>query len=1220
MPLFFYPLMPKLSKLEFATLVRSMPGASEEEIFAAAEQKEAESYEQSPEQAPAAPEQSMLGQAWDFVRTPLTDAPSRYLGDLAEKLDRPSADGRPVHPLASFGAGAVKGVGDLASQMTSPLDLALSLVGFGGHAAGARGALGISKAARNLETGLMAPIIAEGGVNAATGIAEGDATKAGMGVLQAAGGGIGAKVARQHSFPTGKVRDAYMQSQGRPTARPELTTVLDEDLATQTANAYEAMKHTPNDPQVKASYEALVDEVERQYDFVTKQAGVKVEPYNVKGDEANYANADAMRKDIAENNRLTYYPSDDGFGLNAPEELVHPMMGRGKNGMRVNDMFRVIHDYFGHGVDKGNSFQRLGERRAFEEHSSMMPEEAKGAMATETHGQNSWVHAGPHVQRNADGSLPQPGQDTYAPRYADQKAGILPEEFQSAAPSASAPTAASRGIGTEAPSPSPQAYGLDDAAVKVGELTATKGGASFNLHKGDLAGSDHYAVSVFPERGEILDGPVSPEQLRDFIGKNADLLEDPTNSIGTWHNQEDGKTYLDISVTVPSLDDALRLGREKGQIAIFDLKNFDEIKVPQSGVTAAAPAVTRAAGDVGPEFHAVEASSGAPAKGAPFTEPEGGVPMGKAQADAEKARVDAVRREAAMERGEKPLPRGGGSTTALSVASGAVVPLIGEGNVLDFGDEDTNNMVRAGLGGLGLLGVGKVLAKTPKPLGVAKTAKGFQAYHPVTGRQVKIGLGETADNLRKPLVTEGIEPKWEGEFAKVGLKNGSAPPAKSFDELVSVTKKGQLRFNKEVEARLRTLYRYGQEKFAAEDGAEWLKNGILDDMLKFLPVEKPATASHRLFGSLSPATDVIGNMIDMMRVGLRTKKHHERGTLELTPEFAKDKLMTGVGNKPSKAPNVVRSLKGEPLQSYGKPDPFSEGKVDDLARGMAGEPDAIPFDMWWARALGLPNDAQPLNGFSYKLLFEAGAEIARKNGEDPFPFMAKVWAAMKHLHGGGGGVAPNKLARDMGLGQVDLFDKSTLPSGKAGQKMLKQVQQGGSELLGGLGVNERADATLRQADDARHLLKVAEDTGFKGLRTGRFNKMENAIKKQAYKKFVTDRAEGVSFKQGQADAAEWTSQQLAKLRNKMGDSKDALREHLTAKLAEGELPIDVDSKILMQRVEEILNPASADAARYRQATSKSVPSKTKGKGPSQLNFSDLNLDTLVSFAKPFGGR
>jgi hypothetical protein len=428
------------------------------------------------------------------------------------------------------------------------------------------------------------------------------------------------------------------------------------------------------------------------------------------------------------------------------------------------------------------------------------------------------------------------------------------------------------------------------------------------------------------------------------------------------------------------------------------------------------------------------------------------------------------------------------------------------------------------------------------------------------------------------MTTSGIAKGWEQRLARVGLREGQPPPAKSLQEL-STIRHGKLHFNKEVEARLRTLFQYGNTLFK-DGGAEWLENGILDDLLKFLPVENPKVASHRLFGATSPAQEVPGNLMDTLRVAIRAKLRQASGKLDLSREGVQNDLMRGIGNRPSKAGNVQRALTGEQLQSYPAPDPLPAGKTEDLAKGMAGEVDAIPFDMWWARAVGLKHDAQPANGLSYKLLYEAGADIARREGVDPFPFMAKVWAAMKHLHSSGdGGIAPNALARDIGLGQANLFDGSTTPGGAEGQKMLRQIMKGGAELLGPTGVSKRAAKTLEEEAQARHLMKVAKDSGFKGLRVMRSTKIENRLDKQSYREQVTERAENVPFRAAVKNAEQQTRARLNSLRDRERKSVQRLVKHLAQQWAKGTpeqpgLPLQKPSKAeLEQKALDLLFPS-----------------------------------------------
>jgi hypothetical protein len=182
-----------LSKSQFAALMRDNPDATEDDILKLAAEKEATPHQSG---------QSTLGKVWEWANAPLTDAPSRVAKAAADKIDSPSLDRDPLTAkLEGFKAGAVQGLGDVASSLTSPLNAGLTLLGLGGEAAGARGLLGISRAARGAEAALSAPLVAEGAKNAVEGVSEGDYGKLGAGALEAAGGALGVKGAFKHAFP-----------------------------------------------------------------------------------------------------------------------------------------------------------------------------------------------------------------------------------------------------------------------------------------------------------------------------------------------------------------------------------------------------------------------------------------------------------------------------------------------------------------------------------------------------------------------------------------------------------------------------------------------------------------------------------------------------------------------------------------------------------------------------------------------------------------------------------------------------------------------------------------------------------------------------------------------------------------------------------------------------------------------------------------------------------
>lgn len=110
------------------------------------------------------------------------------------------------------------------------------------------------------------------------------------------------------------------------------------------------------------------------------------------------------------------------------------------------------------------------------------------------------------------------------------------------------------------------------------------GGSSINQEGQNIFGTKNYSVSVHPDRSKIIDGKeITEEDILDFAEANADLLEDKMNFIGTWYNEQDGKTYMDISTYTPDKQKAIDMARKANQIAIFDLFAAEEIDTEGTG-------------------------------------------------------------------------------------------------------------------------------------------------------------------------------------------------------------------------------------------------------------------------------------------------------------------------------------------------------------------------------------------------------------------------------------------------------------------------------------------------------------------------------------------------------------------------------------------------------------------------------------------------------------
>ena len=176
---------------------------------------------------------------------------------------------------------------------------------------------------------------------------------------------------------------------------------------------------------VARSYDALIDETLAQ-GRALQDAGVDIR-FLKEGMSDPYAKSPAMGyADLVRNNRLYVFPTDFGFGSSAAFDPVdNPLLkGIGKFGDKpnavANDAFRAVHDLFGHFAPGNPFFRHKGEDRAWNVHARMFSPEARGAMTTETRGQNSWLNFGPYGEFNKTAS----GADT---RYADQKIGLLPD-------------------------------------------------------------------------------------------------------------------------------------------------------------------------------------------------------------------------------------------------------------------------------------------------------------------------------------------------------------------------------------------------------------------------------------------------------------------------------------------------------------------------------------------------------------------------------------------------------------------------------------------------------------------------------------------------------------------------------------------------------------------------------------------------------------------------
>lgn len=190
------------------------------------------------------------------------------------------------------------------------------------------------------------------------------------------------------------------------------------------------MPHAPQDPRVKEAFQNLISQTRAQYDALI-DAGYEFTFFDSKTDPYQGNPWNAMR-DLRANKRMAVYGTYDGYGsegVTAKAVDDNPMLAdtglqwEDQSGelhpVLANDLFRAVHDAFGHGLE-GSGFRAEGEENAWQAHVRLFTGSAVGAITTETRGQNSWLNYGPYGETNRTAKL----EDTV---FAEQKTGLMPE-------------------------------------------------------------------------------------------------------------------------------------------------------------------------------------------------------------------------------------------------------------------------------------------------------------------------------------------------------------------------------------------------------------------------------------------------------------------------------------------------------------------------------------------------------------------------------------------------------------------------------------------------------------------------------------------------------------------------------------------------------------------------------------------------------------------------
>jgi hypothetical protein len=227
--------------------------------------------------------------------------------------------------------------------------------------------------------------------------------------------------------------DTNKEALGLPETEETAVKKIDTALAKEIKDAYDALPvDDSKNPEVAAAYNKAVEEIDKQFQYLTKDLGIKVE--FIKDDP--YKNSEEMFEDVINNKRLKVYQGGE----------PHPFLGdssKDSSGFTANEKLRAVHDIFGHFVNR-NQFGKIGEEAAWVDHSKMFSPEAQRAISTETRGQNSWVNfSGVNdvaIEKMKQGNdlikegkitegnkLIAEGQAEF--KFAEQKVALLPKEL-----------------------------------------------------------------------------------------------------------------------------------------------------------------------------------------------------------------------------------------------------------------------------------------------------------------------------------------------------------------------------------------------------------------------------------------------------------------------------------------------------------------------------------------------------------------------------------------------------------------------------------------------------------------------------------------------------------------------------------------------------------------------------------------------------------------------
>ena len=232
------------------------------------------------------------------------------------------------------------------------------------------------------------------------------------------------------------VATQYAEMFGLPEPSFIPITVFADEIGAIGADIFDALPAF--DPAAIPYYKKFINETNMQYEALLN-SGLQIELVDVDPYTPNQIGHQAMMQDM-ERGVLKILSTEGSFGSNVSVDQ-NPMLETSKyvdiNGrtMTNNDVFRAVHDTFGHGM-RGNTFGPKGEYNAWLTHKELYSSDAQRVMTTETLGQNTFTNYGQHM-RDETGRIIGKGEAGYIKPidrpFADQKVALMPENYIQAA-------------------------------------------------------------------------------------------------------------------------------------------------------------------------------------------------------------------------------------------------------------------------------------------------------------------------------------------------------------------------------------------------------------------------------------------------------------------------------------------------------------------------------------------------------------------------------------------------------------------------------------------------------------------------------------------------------------------------------------------------------------------------------------------------------------------